>query len=132
MLQPRRRLTGARRRSRERLLYRAVPRAELLEPRRLLSSTLDDNGLLTAIGTGGDDDLRLDVSKKQIVVTLNGVNDGSFDRKEVTGIILNGLDGDDTLRIGANIIGATLNGDAGNDTLLGGQSDDTLDGGDGL
>src|SRR5438105_4169710 len=89
----RRRLTGACRPSRGMLLHRAVARVEMLEPRRLLSSTLDDNGLLTAIGTSGDDDLRLDVSKKKIVVTLNGVNDGSFDRKDVTGIVLNGLDG---------------------------------------
>src|SRR5712691_2799170 len=100
MLHARRRLTGARRRSRERLLYRAIPRAELLEPRRLLSSTLDDNGLLTAIGTSGDDDLRVDRSGKTIIVTLNGVRDGAFDRKDVSGIVLNGLDGDDTLRIG--------------------------------
>jgi Ca2+-binding RTX toxin-like protein len=132
MLHARRRPTGARRRSRETLLYRAVARAEILEPRRLLTSTLDDNGLLTAIGTSGDDDLRVDLSSTTIVVTLNGVNDGSFDHNDVTGIVLNGLDGDDTLRIGANIIGATLDGDAGNDTLLGGQGDDTLDGGDGL
>src|SRR5258706_8904487 len=118
------------RRWRRNCLYQAIARVDFLEPRRLLTSTLDGNGLLTATGTTGDDDLRLDLRNGFIRVTLNGNLDGSFDVNAVTGIVLNGDAGNDTLRIGPNIIGSTLNGDAGDDTLLGGNGDDVLDGGD--
>jgi hypothetical protein len=97
-------------------LYDAVARVDLLEPRRLLTSTLDANGLLTATGTSGDDDLRLDLRNGFIRVTLNGTLDGAFDVNAVTAIVMNGGDGNDTVRIGPNIIGGTINGDAGNDT----------------
>src|SRR5882724_8960916 len=120
-----------RRRLRGRCLYQAIARVDFLEPRRLLTSTLDGNGLLTATGTTGDDDLRLDLRNGFIRVTLNGNLDGSFDVNAVTAIVLNGDAGNDTLRIGPNIIRASLNGDAGDDTLLGGNGDDVLDGGDG-
>src|SRR5687767_2823929 len=59
----------SRRRSRTAELARAVARVQALEPRVLLASTLD-NGVLTADGTGGDDDLRVDRASGQIIVTL--------------------------------------------------------------
>jgi Ca2+-binding RTX toxin-like protein len=106
----------------------SLARACALEPRLLLASSLDANGLLTADGTSGDDDLRLDRVGGQIVVTLNGATDGVFDNSDVKSIVLSGGDGNDTLRIGANIKAATLNGGLGNDTLLGGNNDDVLNG----
>ena len=111
------------------LIRRAVMQA--LEPRRLLSSTLDDTGLLTVNATAGDDDIRLDRKGHNINITLNGVRDGSFDERDVQTIVVNGLDGNDTVHIGDKIIAASINGGAGDDTLLGGQGDDTLNGGDG-
>jgi hypothetical protein len=96
-----------------------------------LSTTLDSDGLLTANGTSGDDDLRLDLRSGEIRVTLNGSRDGTFAEGDVKAIVLNGGDGNDTLRIGPNIIAGRLNGDRGDDTLLGGNGDDVLDGGDG-
>src|SRR5258708_7555806 len=113
-----------------RVLHWAVIRVDGLEPRRLLSSDLTD-GVLTANGTSGDDDLRLDLRSGEIIVTLNGAEDGRFNVDDVTAIVLNGNAGNDTLSIGPNIIGARMNGDGGDDTLLGGNGDDVLDGGDG-
>ena len=40
-----------------------------------------------------------------IRVTLNGTLDGAFDVNAVTAIVMNGGDGNDTVRIGPNIIG---------------------------
>src|SRR5215218_2593891 len=111
-------------------IARAVARVQTLESRVLLASTLDA-GVLTADGTGGDDDLRVDRASGQIIVTLNGATDGVFDASDVDEIVLSGASGNDSLRIGANIDGATLNGGPGNDTLLGGNEDDTLNGGAG-
>jgi Ca2+-binding RTX toxin-like protein len=105
-----------------------VVRVDALEPRRLLAASLSDEGVLTADGTGGNDDLRLDRVSGDIIVTLNGVQDGVFDASDVEAIVLSGGDGNDSLRIGANIDGATLNGGNGDDTLLGGNEDDTLNG----
>src|SRR5215216_5825602 len=109
----------SRRRRRIAEIARAVARVQALESRVLLASTLDA-GVLTADGTGGDDDLRVDRASGQIIVTLNGVTDGVFDAADVDEIVLSGASGNDSVRIGANIIGATLNGGPGNDTLLGG------------
>ena len=102
-----------------------------LESRRLLTSAVDASGLLTAVGTNGNDDLRVDLAGGQIVVTLNGAQDGAFDPATINAIELDGLDGNDTLRIGANLRGSRLNGGNGDDTLLGGNGDDVLDGGAG-
>ncbi len=111
-------------------LARAAGTVEHLETRRLLAASLD-GGVLTATGTDGSDDLRLDLSNGRILVHLNGVQDGSFAAGDVTAIRLVGGDGNDSLRVGNGIGGATLDGGLGNDTLLGGQGADTLQGGDG-
>ncbi len=104
---------------------------ENLENRRLFAASLVD-GVLTADGTGGNDDLRLDLVGGQILVHLNGATDGSFAPADVQSIRLNGLGGDDTLRVGNGIMGVTLDGGDGNDTLLGGQNNDTLLGQNGI
>jgi Ca2+-binding RTX toxin-like protein len=111
-------------------LAAAIARVEGLEIRRLMSATLDDE-LLTVDGTGGDDDLRVRRDDGEIVVTLNGNEEGRFDNSDVKEIRLSGLGGDDTIRVEANVRGATLRGGDGNDTLLGGEDGDTLIGGDG-
>jgi Ca2+-binding RTX toxin-like protein len=110
-------------------LRRAV--FQTLESRRLLASTLDASGLLTVNATNGNDDISLDVHGHDLTVTLNGTADDTFDSRNINAIVVNCLDGNDTVHIGAKIIGTTVNGNAGNDTLEGGQSDDNLNGGDG-
>lgn len=104
---------------------------DALEPRRLLTSTLDDTGLLTVNATPADDTISLDVHGHDLTVTINDTADATFDNRNITAIVVNCGEGNDTVHIGANIIGATVNGQGGNDTLEGGQNDDTLDGGDG-
>src|SRR5689334_7301242 len=114
--------------ARARLLHACV---DALEGRTLLSASLV-NGVLTANGTAGNDDLRVDLaSNGKLSVTLNGVSQGQFDPAAVSSIVLNGLDGDDQLRVGSNVRGARLNGGNGNDALTGGTGNDTLDGGAG-
>src|SRR5688572_6705772 len=109
MPQQARRSSADRRRSHRKLSRAAhaasavVARVDALEPRRLLAASLSDEGVLTADGTGGNDDLRLDRVSGDIVVTLNGVQDGVFDASDVEAIVLSGGDGNDSLRIGANI-----------------------------
>lgn len=104
---------------------------DLLEARRLLASTLDA-GLLTVNATDGNDLVTLDLAgDSRLHVTLNGADDGGFDPDDIDQIVVNGLGGNDQLRIGDQIIGVTLNGGSGDDTLLGGEQDDTLNGNDG-
>jgi Ca2+-binding RTX toxin-like protein len=98
---------------------------DALEPRRLLASNLAA-GVLTVDGTAGDDDVRLNLSAGQIVVTLNGAQDGAFDASAVGAIRVFGADGNDAVSIGSGITGARLDGGNGNDTLAGGDGNDDL------
>jgi hypothetical protein len=113
---------------RRRLIHQAVIRIDALEPRRLLTSSVDASGILSVDGTADGDVIQLDSHGHDINVTLNGADDGTFDARNLTGIVVNGLDGNDAIQIGGKIIGASLNGGAGDDTLQGGDGDDVITG----
>src|SRR5580765_3856581 len=88
-----------------------------LEPRFLLTSTLDGSGLLTIDGTGGNDDISVAISNDILTVSLYAANDGSFDLTQtpVTSIQISGTDGDDSISLATINIPATLSGGDGND-----------------
>src|ERR1051326_1404819 len=114
----------------------AQPVIEVLERRKLLSAALIDH-TLTITGTSGDDN---------IVVSVNGANSTmiqvvvnkaiqNFNSATVSKIHIDGFRGNDTIIIddanGPIVVGVTINGSAGNDTLIGGGESDHLFGGDG-
>jgi Ca2+-binding RTX toxin-like protein len=104
---------------------------QALEPRRLLNSALDANGLLTVDGTSGNDDISLAVANGTLTVTLNSVTDGTFDVTQVNAIQVSGLDGDDSISLAGVPINATLSGGNGDDGLVGGAGSDFMSGNDG-
>lgn len=64
-------------------------------------------------------------------VSRNGVN-YAFNPAKVSFVTMNGLSGDDFLSVGSTVAArATLNGDGGNDVLVGGAESDSLVGGSG-
>jgi Ca2+-binding RTX toxin-like protein len=122
---------------------------EACEPRRLLShggsgaATLAD-GLLTVTGTRRSDEIMVsvdltDATKLDIVINGNQVNQVVL--ADVTGILVNGGNGNDhitienTLTIPSTLMGGNgkdkLNGGAGNDVLDGDEGKDALSGGGG-
>lgn len=115
----------------KRVRARAFFGIDALESRRLLTSTVDVNGLLSVDGTAGNDDIALAISNNVLTVTLNSVSDGAFDLSvtPITSIQINGLDGDDSISMASVPIPATLSGGNGNDTLVGGSASDFLSGG---
>jgi Ca2+-binding RTX toxin-like protein len=110
---------------------------ERLEPRTLLSATLD-SGMLTLMGTGGNDQIVVTAGAQpgQVAVAgVEGVEDGTvFDGVDFLAIL--GLAGHDHLQLAAGVLdtsgvpmAANLVGGEGNDTLYGGDGDDILSGG---
>jgi parallel beta-helix repeat protein len=75
----------------------------------------------------------MDATGKNVVVKINGATVGKFLLSDITGrIVVHGGDGNDTIRVAANVpVGADLFGEAGNDKLYGGRGNDRLDGGTG-
>ena len=107
---------------------------ETLESRRLLSFTVS-GGVLTITGTANGD--HIGVSKDGTNLTIHqGVTNSTTPASGVQKIVINGLGGNDELRLavgpdhGVNVP-ATLNGGDGNDRLLGGNKNDVLNGGGG-
>jgi Ca2+-binding RTX toxin-like protein len=99
------------------------------------------NGTLKLVGDAASDKLALRLapgspSTLQVDVGDDGTTDFAFDRSTFTAIDVEGGGGDDTIRVDqSNGLftddALTLNGGAGNDTLLGGDGADTLMGGSG-
>jgi Ca2+-binding RTX toxin-like protein len=126
---------------------------ESLEPRRLFAAAaeLGPGGLLTVVGTHGDDHVELQMTGEsrralRISVTVNGVT-SDFRYGSVRRILIVGGAGNDRLG-GTNwsttatdrarpmtVLGGagndSLSASANNDRLDGGQGDDTLEGGQG-
>jgi parallel beta-helix repeat protein len=75
----------------------------------------------------------MDATGKKVVVKINGAAAGTFLLSDITGrIVVHGGDGNDTIRVAANVpVGADLFGENGNDQLYGGRGNDRLDGGTG-
>ena len=123
---------------------------ENLEDRRLLSAALA-GGVLTVTGTPNADRVLVASTYNRLYVIESTVTPGengarptvtttqtSFNRSEVTSIVANLGAGNDRMIVSDGLsfrrrpaIPATLNGDAGNDWLVGGGGNDTLSGGDG-
>jgi Ca2+-binding RTX toxin-like protein len=121
---------------------------ENLEDRRLLSATLAGN-VLTITGTADRDQVSVslkDTTHLQVVQKTVGTDAAgnrkvttdrkTFDLSAVKSIVADLGAGNDAITLGNPFfrslsIPATLNGGAGNDVLVGGNSDDTISGGDG-
>ena len=90
-----------------------------------------NGGLLSVIGTSGNDTITVASSGTGITATLNGETSEPFPASQIVSIDVSGLAGNDKITIGANIIGASVKGGGGADTLKGGDGNDTLVGGAG-
>jgi uncharacterized delta-60 repeat protein len=97
-----------------------------------------EGGILTARGTSGNDAIAIRRSGgDDVIVTVNSLS-RQFDMDDFTAVLLDGLGGDDVLRItdaitaGAITRKVTLDGGAGDDSLTGNAGDDVLRGGEGL
>lgn len=87
-------------------------------------------GTLTVRGTSGNDTITLAVQGADLVVTRNGTA-LSFTNADVTAIEVYALDGNDSVTIGAGVIGSYVLGGNGNDVLVGAQGNDALVGASG-
>lgn len=122
------------------------PLFQPLEARKLLSAVVAD-GVLTVTGTAKNDKIAVVLSKDGETITVAEASGNRFRKKtsastefaaaDVTSIVVNAGSGNDSvvLRGGKRgtpfSIGATINGDAGNDNLTGAAGNDTINGGDG-
>jgi uncharacterized delta-60 repeat protein len=85
------------------------------------------NHILTVIGTVADNTITINLSNGNYIVHANNQNDQIFSSTNITGILVQAGDGNDTVSIGSGItVPATLHGGDGNDTLTGGDGDDIL------
>jgi Ca2+-binding RTX toxin-like protein len=118
---------------------KVVGRAVLegLESRQMLSATLSAKGTLVADGGSGNDTIVISRDPRRtskIRVTINGVG-AKFPSASVKRIEMYGEGGADRLTLNDSLgvisaRGATLMGEAGDDTLVGGLASVTFDGGD--
>jgi Ca2+-binding RTX toxin-like protein len=105
---------------------------ETLEQRRVLSVALD-HGVLVVRGTAGDDQLQIYASREadRLTVKDNGL-DTSFAVAQITGILIQGGDGNDLLSDWGDLaLPMTISGGTGDDTLIGGVAHDQFRGGSG-
>lgn len=111
---------------------------QALERRELLSVTLED-GVLTIIGTPGNDVILVEAGPAPGEVVVTGDPHGGDGKwSGVRSIHIDVGDGDDTVTIGdgvvdedGNFIGATIYAGAGSDMVYGGQGADRIYGGSG-
>jgi Ca2+-binding RTX toxin-like protein len=109
---------------------------EKLETRRLLSASLDGAGLLTVLGTSATDTITVNVADpaeatpQDVVVTINGV-DQTFAASEVVNVLVKLMAGDDVYSSNLNRP-STIQGGAGNDSIMGGSNNDLIKGGAGM
>jgi Ca2+-binding RTX toxin-like protein len=82
-------------------------------------------------GTAGNDIISLNASGNDVIVAVNGQSETLFGAVNDPAIIINGEAGDDTVTIGADMPGVSVQGGPGNDTIIGGPGNDTLGGGQG-
>ena len=95
------------------------------------------NGVLTATGTGSGETITIERTGADDVIVKVGSLSRQFDMDNFTGVLLEGLGGNDTITVlhpitaGSLTRKVTLDGGAGNDTLRGNAGDDVVRGGDG-
>src|SRR5436309_1793880 len=98
---------------------------EILESRQLLSISFTD-GFIVVRGTEGDDVVIVSFNEtgSRVVVKLN-TSTRRYNTADVRGIGLFGRGGNDYLALADNVpISATIHGEAGYDTLVGGAAKD--------
>lgn len=90
------------------------------------------NGILTVNGSNVDDKISLDERSLGVLVTINGKLLNRVVASQVTKIVVNAGEGNDSVKISSNIKRETmLNGGDGNDSIWGGASRDVIYGGRG-
>ncbi len=90
------------------------------------------NGILTINGSNVDDKISLDERSLGVLVTINGKLLNRVLASQVTKIVVNAGEGNDSVKISSNIKRETLlNGGDGNDSIWGGAGRDVIYGGRG-
>jgi uncharacterized protein YkwD len=87
-------------------------------------------GILVVNGTSGNDVIDLSLSGDSLVAKVNG-EAFNFKHASVKRIYVSAMAGNDLVTFDKNIIGATIDGGPGNDTLGGTSAGDTMNGADG-
>jgi Ca2+-binding RTX toxin-like protein len=88
------------------------------------------DGTLIVHGTPGKDTITLTHSGSNVIVTLNG-EASVWDDTDIVHISVNSGEGNDTVTIGSEVIGAYVLGGGGNDIMTGGTGHDTFAGASG-
>jgi Ca2+-binding RTX toxin-like protein len=104
---------------------------EALESRRLMSASLSPFGVLTVLGTSGNDVIRVtrDLSGPVINVQVYETNVLTFSSPlSVSSISVSTFDGLDNVVIDSGLPRASIYGGTGDDWLHGGDADDYIDG----
>jgi len=118
----------------------ALRSMETLESRAMLSATVDDNGLLTIVGTQRRDVIEVRPGTTLGSVLLRGVAGVARDAEftNVTRVSISSLGGNDKISIAAGILDGsgnaipfTVDAGAGDDGVDGGDGDDAILGGTG-
>jgi hypothetical protein len=91
-------------------------------------AVLVGNGTLVVNGTAGDDRLDLSLTGQTLTVKVNNTAPYTFDYRKVKRVFVSALEGNDSVSVGAGIMGAVIDGGIGNDTLSGGAGADTING----
>lgn len=109
---------------------------EQLEVRRHLSSAVLSGGVLTVIGSQGNDEITVSLkagSTTQLSVDMNGTVK-NFNISAINSIVIGGRLGNDVIQVsnanGVVPFAVFTKGGSGKDTLIGGDFNDTLYGGD--
>ncbi|MGB7160427.1 MAG: hypothetical protein WBD40_20335 [Tepidisphaeraceae bacterium] len=99
---------------------------ESLESRRLMTTTLDENGVLTIRGTEADDDVMVWQPTAPVTRVEHNGEVTEFATDAVTSIFVSVGDGDDKVVLGRRSANAKICGGAGDDTLSAGDGNDTI------
>lgn len=89
------------------------------------------DGTLTVQGSINDDTIVLTRRGQDVAVVINGSEAGTFDRRVVNRLRIDGSAGGDTIRIGRGIAGTIVTAGPGNDSIFNGGSRSMLIGGEG-
>lgn len=102
-----------------------------LEPRRMFATIdLSDTGVLTVLGTRGNDEIIMYSIKDSYALRIGGRVVAAYKKSAITEVRMYGFDGNDDLRA-VTICPVLLVGGEGNDSLKTGRANDTLIGGNG-
>ena len=99
---------------------------EPLETRRLLSAEV----ILQVIGSDSADSITISQNETNIIVTENGVS-RTFQIGEITRVIIEGNGGNDNIDCTTLKTKCSIDGDDGDDTVIGSEKSDRIDGGEG-